>query len=165
MEKVENFPTSKNQLIFFQNLMNWNICSRGNFSGKSENFPLFQFFRKLRNFIHPGLKVCQFSDRLEKVEIFPIKSDELEHLLKVENFPIWKHRKIFFQNLINWNICSCGKISDKSENFPLFQLLRKIFHFANFKKKYGQKHDFLSKNRKIPEKQKKCELFEIFYIK
>ena len=78
--------------------MNWNICSRGNFSGKSENFPLFQFFRKLRNFIHPSLEVSQFSDRLEKVEIFPIKSDELEHLLKVENFPIWKHWKMFFQN-------------------------------------------------------------------
>ena len=75
--------------------MNWNICSRGNFSGKSENFPLFQFFRKLRNFIYPGPEVCQFSDRLEKVEIFPVKSDELEHLQKVENFPIWKHRKIF----------------------------------------------------------------------
>ena len=164
--------------------MNWNICRKwkffhfsnffenpifrpigevGNFSSKfrwigtfaeSGNFSTFQIFSKI-----------QVSDRLEKLEIFPVNSDELEHLLKVEIFPIWKHRKMFFQNLIDWNICSCGKISDKSENFPLFQLLRKIFHFANLKKKYGQKHDFLSKNRKIPEKQKNCELFEIFYIK
>ena len=154
MEKVENFPTSKNQLIFFQNLMNWNICSRGKFSGKSENFPLFQFFRKLQNFIYPGPEVCQFSDRLEKVEIFPVKSDELEHLLKVENFPIWKHRKIFFQNLINWNICSCGKISDKSENFPLFQLLRKIFHFATLKKNMGKNMIFCQKIEKSLKNKK-----------
>ena len=114
MGKVENFPTSKNKLIFFQNLMNWNICSRGNFSDKLENFPLFQFFRKLRNFIYPGPEVCQFSDRLEKLEIFPVKSEELENLQKVEIFPIWKHRK---------------KFSNKLENFPIN---RKIFQFSNF---------------------------------
>ena len=90
MEKVENFPIWKNRKFFFQNLMNWNICSRGKFS-------TFQFFRKLWNFIYPGPEVSQFSDRLEKVEIFPIKSDELDN----------------FQKL---------KISDKSEKFPLYQL-------------------------------------------
>ena len=161
MDKVENFPTSKNQHIFFQIWMNWNICSRGNFSGKSENFPLFQFFRKLQNFIHPGPEVCQFSDRLEKVEIFPVKSDELEHLLKVENFPIWKHRKMF----LNW-------IFAVVEKFPIN---RKIFHFANsfgksstlptLKKKLGKNMIFCQKIEKSLKNKKNCELLQIFYIK
>ena len=55
MEKVDNFPIWKNQKIFFQNLMNWNIYSWGNFFDKSEKFSLFQLFPKIRNFILPGL--------------------------------------------------------------------------------------------------------------
>ena len=97
---VEKITTSKNlqkKKKFLQNCMNWNILQRELFSEKLEIFPLFQFFRKLRNFNYPGPKVCQFSDRLEKLEIFPVKSEELENLQKVEIFLIWKHRKIFQQ--------------------------------------------------------------------
>ena len=69
-----------------------------NFSNKSENFLICQLSRKCRNFIYPGLEMCEVSARMEKVE----------------NFPIWKNRKIFFQNLMNWNIFRKGKFSDKS---------------------------------------------------
>ena len=44
------------------------------FSEKLENFPLSPVFLKL------------FSDRLDKVDIFPIQTDELEYLQKVKNF-------------------------------------------------------------------------------
>ena len=78
----------------------------------------------------------------------------------VENFPIWKNRKIFFHNFMNWNICtrkifwfstfpSFSKIPNfylsgpkkKVDIFPIienpvkFQLewrWWKLFHFSNF---------------------------------
>ena len=90
--------------------MSWNICKGANFSNKSENFLICQLSRKSRNFIYPGLEMCEVSARMEKVE----------------NFPIGKNREIFFENLMNWNICSRGKFSDKSEIFSTFQTLSKI---------------------------------------
>ena len=112
---MKNFPIWKNRQISFQNLMNWNICCRGKFSGKSENYPLFHFFWKFWNITYPSLIVCKFSDRMELMEIFPIKSDELEHLQKVEILPKFDQleylqlRKIFRQ---------IGKFS----TFQLFQI-------------------------------------------
>ena len=77
MEQVDNFPIWKNRKIFYQNLTNWNICIWDKFFDKSENFPLFQLFRKFGNMILPGQEVCQFTQRMEmeKVDFFPLKSD------------------------------------------------------------------------------------------
>ena len=80
--KFSNLEKSE---IFFQNFMNWNICSRGKLSDKSGNFLLFPL-QNFRNFIYPGLEVCQYSDQIEKVDIFPIKSDELENFQKLKIF-------------------------------------------------------------------------------
>ena len=48
--------------------------------------------------------MCQFSDRMEKVEIFPIKSDQLERLQKLGILPkfsnVSKNRVISFSILV-----------------------------------------------------------------
>ena len=97
--------------------------------------------QNLRKFIPRKEKRC-----LPKVVEMCNASTRME---KVENFPIWKNRKIFFQNLMNWNICSWGKFFDKSENFPLFQLFRKFQNFVPISRANGEIGNFSYKIRWI----------------
>ena len=53
----------------------WGKKGRGKFS-EVEKFPTN---RKIFHFISEPLKMCQLSDQIEKVEIFPIKSNDLEY--------------------------------------------------------------------------------------
>ena len=133
--------------------MNWNICTWGKFFDKSENFLLLQLFRKFRKFYSSGHLSVPISIANGESWIFPIKSDEFQHL-QMETLPIWENRKIIFQNFTIWNISSWENFSEKSENFPFFhfskisivlgpQTPRHIStHTPPLKKKSGKKNRY-----------------------
>merc|ERR1711872_450414 len=74
MEKEKNFPIWKNRKIFFQFfLMNWIICSRGKFSGKSEIFPLSNFFEYSGTLWIRACKCANFQTEWRKWKFFQLE--------------------------------------------------------------------------------------------
>ena len=112
---IHNFGTLYTATVNQYKLEIKKICEASGFWLSAFGFWLSAFVFRLSAFGWPGILMCEVSAWMEKVE----------------NFPIWKNRKIFFQTLMNWDICSIGKFSDKLENFPLFPLFRKFRNFIH----------------------------------
>ena len=106
-------------------------------------FTIFITFPEILIFYLTGPMVCHFLDRMKNVEIYQIKSDELEHLrrryigkfknyaiywisaqMQVKKYLSWQNRTMFFQNL-RIKIFAEGHFSDYT--FPTFTKISKFY--------------------------------------
>ena len=86
-----------------------------------ENFPIL--FRKY--FFSPGPVGVPIFRPNGEGEHFSNRTKWIGKFAEGGKFSNLENWKFFFQNLMNWNICSREKFSD-------FPINRKFFHFSNF---------------------------------